>query len=421
MKQCLKFFAILGLVPLILFYGCHKQKEGTPLGNIFSQMSSPEVWKVPANSLAYLLGLKPGDIIISYDGELITTITELYRAKSLAKGKNENVKITVLRNGEELTLEAKPEPLGFMPISLAYSGSLAKALEDIMSHFAQPGYYNWLSALTGESFTFTLRDNDCASWGVGGSGSNYFEEIAKLTGLFFTLLWSAPNTTSSANSVSVIALIRDALEKKRVLLVRGGWAPPRQYLWGLITRYNSSDSTIYGYSIESGEEQPLTGDISVVYEVKCREKVVPDAAAFLTTVLDQALEQGLASSDTGWHSGLEAYDILVKNLSQFPVCPEGPELATEYFYRLVWRLIASKESAIRFFEDIKNALPEKAPLFDEVIGRHRAILGRLEGCAVAHRPLNSIENQEKLTRILVEIQEIENDLLGIYEEIISEM
>ncbi len=367
-------------------------------------------------SQAQLIGLKPGDVILTYDEEVITTIADLYRAESLVKGKTGNVQITIFRNGKELTVEAKPEFLGFAPIAWAYSGSLAKALEDIMNHFAQPGYYDWLNALTGEAFSCAIREGDWSSWGVDSRRDDNFEEIARLTGLSFTLFWRADSSTPSP-----IPLIIEALNNKRVLLVRGGWSYPNQHHWGIITRYEPADSTVYGYTIENGEEQPLSGQVLSLYEVKCQKKFSPDPTDFLITVLDQALELGLASSDTGWHSGLEAYDILVKDLSRLPITSEGTELATQFFYRLIWRLIAQKESAIRFFEDMKNAFPEKAALFDEVVGRQRAILGRLEGCAATHLPLNSKENQEKLTRVLIEIQELENDLLGIYEEIIGEM
>lgn len=412
------FFNLLLILSLslILSSGCRKEKPGAPLGSIFAQLQKPEVWKVPIMSQAQLIGLKRGDVIASYDEEIITTIADLYRAESLAKGKVGNISITILRDGKELSVEAKPEPLGVAPIAWAYSGSLAKSLEDIMNHFAQPGYYDWLSALTGEAFSCTIREGDWSSWGVDSKSDTYFEAIARLTGLSFTLLWCADSSISSP-----IPVIIEALNNKRVLLVRGGWSYPHQHHWGIITRYEPADSTVYGYTIENGEEQSLSGQILSVYEVKCQKKVSPDPTDFLITVLDQALEIGLASSDTGWHSGLEAYDILVKDLSRFPVTSEGTELATQIFYRLIWRLIAQKESAIRFFEDIKNAFPEKSALFDEVVGRQRAILGRLEGCAATHLPLNSKENQEKLIRVLIEIQELENDLLGIYEEIIGEM
>jgi len=141
----------------------------------------------------------------------------------------------------------------------------------------------------------------------------------------------------------------------------------------------------------------------------------------LASVLEQALELGLRSSDRGWHSGLEAYDIVLKQLEQFPVVPEGIDAGNECFYRLVWRLMAKKESANRFLNEMKQVLPEQADLIEEVLGRNRAIIGKLEGVMAANLRLDSPANQQKAARVIAEIQEIENDLLGLYEELIGDL
>ncbi len=408
---------IISSLSLALFFSCRQPPVPAPLGATYSQLAKPEVWKVPSNTQAQILGLNPGDVILSYNDIVISTLADLYHAESLAKGATEKVKLVVLRETQELTLEAKPEPLRFIPVAMSYSGSLAKALEDIMNHFGQPGYYDWLSALTGESFTLTVREKDCASWGMGGKAGELPEGIAELTGLAFTPLWNGADT----DKTRPIEIISAGLKKGQAILVYGRWAKRPQHLWGIATHYNPLDSLIYGYSLDSGEEQPLTEEILSVYAVKCQKKVQPDPEDFLLAVLDQALAQGLATSDTGWHSGLAAYDILIKELSQLPSSLEETAFATECFYRLLGTIIAGKESAIQFFIDMKETFPENAGLFDEVIGRHRAIIGKLEAITANRLPLTNRENQEKLTRVLIEIQQIENDLLGIYEEIIGEM
>ena len=70
---------------------------------------------------------------------------------------------------------------------------------------------------------------------------------------------------------------------------------------------------------------------------------------------------------------------------------------------------------------MKDALPEQAELFDEVMGRNRAIIARLKGIASRILDLNSRTNREKVARVLIFIAETENELLGIYEDIIAEL
>ncbi|MCL6465719.1 MAG: PDZ domain-containing protein [candidate division WOR-3 bacterium] len=407
----------------ILLIGCRSTPQGTPLGSTYTVMDKPEVWKVPAKTGAQLAGLKVGDVIISYDENPIADLSDLNQAIAGAKDKTGTVKLVVLRDGKEINLEVKASQLEFIPIARRYSASLAKALEDIMAHFGQTGYYDWLAGLTTESFSINVLEEDCASWGYNGTAEIYLEDLENLTGLSVKQLWrSAENKeTADEKSSALLPLLKDALNRGEAVLVWGGWSQ-NPYLWGIAARFNAPDSTIYGYTIGTGQEQPLTLEkVQAVYEVKCRGKVSPDPADLLTAVLDKALEQGLASTDSGWHSGLEAYDIILKKLSQFPMCPEGADIATNHFYRLVWSLISSKESANRLLEDMKEALPEKTALLDEAMARNRAIIGKLEGIAAAHLPLNSMENQQKLARSIVEIQAIENDLLGLYEEIIGEL
>lgn len=414
---------ILAAGAILLIAGCRQTPPGTPLGSTYSLLDKPEVWKVPAKTIAQLAGLNAGDVIIGYDENPIPDLNALQQAVAGAKDKTGTVKLVVMRNDREITLEAKPGELGFIPIAMRYSASLAKALEDIMAHFGQVGYYDWLAGLTTESFSINVLDEDCGSWGYNGTAEIYLEDLENLTGLSVKTLWRSTENeeTLDEKSTAFLPLIKDALNRGEAVLVWGGWSQ-NPYLWGIATRFSTSDSTVYGYSLGTSQEQPLALEkVQAVYEVKCRGKVSPDPADLLIAVLDKALEQGLASTESGWHSGLEAYDIILKKLSQFPVCPEGPDIGTEHFYRLVWSLIASKESANRLLEDMKEALPEKTALLDEAMARNRAIIGKLEGIAATHLPLNSLENQQKLARSIVEIQAIENDLLGLYEEIIGEL
>jgi hypothetical protein len=423
---------VIGLT-VMLFFACRARPEGKPLGATYAELGKAEVWKVPSRCEAQVVGLKSGDVIIAYNEEPVASITEFYQLEKAvtAAGGGNKVKLNVLRDDQELSFEVRPVELGFVPWAKRYSASMAKALDDILQHNGQPGIYDWLAALTGESFALMLDEDNCYSWGTDGLADMYLTTVAKFTGLVCKVRYNRNDQTvetavdddssrAGEPDPGVIA-VWEGLAHNQDLLVLGRWGEQPFLQWGVVSRIEPKDSTVYGWAIDYGTEQALSGRIVSVYDVEFRNPVKLDPAVLVSAVLEQALELGLRSSDQGWHSGLEAYDILLKKLEQFPVCPPGVEAGDDCFYRLVWRLIAKKESANRFFAEMKEALPEQADLFDEVIGRNRAIIGKLEGVVAAGLSLNSLENQQKAARVLAEIQEIENELLGIYEEIIGEL
>lgn len=420
---CCRYAAAgLGLICLA-FSACKTAPPGKPLGATYAELGKVEIWKIPARSEAQTVGLKVGDVIIGYNDEPVQNVNEYFNLEkeAVTAGSGEKVRLTVLRDDQELSFEARRVPLGFLPKSRMYSASLAKALDDVIQYYGQPGMYDWLAALTGESFAMMLEGNNPYSWGTDGLGENYINTVEQFTGLSLRLRYSREGEGDSAAPDQGLQVIRKLLAQNRHLVVLGKWGGQPALLWGIPGRINPADSTVLGWTLDYGTEQVLTGEIISVYEAGFRGPVTPEPADMLSSVLEQALELGLRSSDRGWHSGLEAYDIVLKQLEQFPVVPEGIDASNDCFYRLVWRLIAKKESANRFLNEMKQVLPEQADLIEEVLGRNRAIIGRLEGVMAANLRLDSPANQQKAARVIAEIQEIENDLLGLYEELIGEL
>jgi Subtilase family/PDZ domain len=74
------------------------------------------IGRVQRNSQAARLGLKAGDIFVSYNGDAVTNRTELQSARKRAAGaKSKNVIVVVRRGDETLERIAKPGPLGISP------------------------------------------------------------------------------------------------------------------------------------------------------------------------------------------------------------------------------------------------------------------------------------------------------------------
>ena len=410
-------FVFLLAAGVFLAGGCRQGGNGKPLGTTYRMNGRPEVWRVPAGSQAAAIGLKPGDLLLTYNGEPMLEQDDVVQAEASAVGKTV-VPITVLRDEAEVALEARPGALGYIPEAGRYSGSLAAALVDVLQHNGRYWDYDWLAALTGEAFVLAGRAGDAGSWWPGAGDGELLDEVGQLTGLAFRTVFDAAGDTSRRGAT---AAIREGVARGQTILVKGGWPGHRVHFWGIATRFNPADSVVYGHTVGASGELPLVGPVQAVYEVTVKSARMPEPEDVLELALDHALELGLAYADSGWKTGLDAYDLLIRSLDTVPFTLDGIEESKAGFSRLVWALVASRESAIRFFDEMKEALPDQADLFDEIIAANRAIVSKLEGIAASRLLPSDRESGRKLAVMMNGIQMIENDLLGMYEELLGEL
>ncbi len=395
---------------VLAFTGCEKESGPTEPGTAFELAARPEVWRVLPRSPAEEAGLQPGDVMLLYDGIPVRSNEDVRAAQEQAAGK-EKVPVMVLRGDEEIQLELAAGRLGVMPVSARYPSSLALALEDLMRNLGLFTDYDWLAALSGESFTFTAHEDVCRAWWPGGKSGVYLEDLAGAAGLALHPLGDGTIPTADA--------VRAALARGDAVLLEGGWSDYRADFWGVASRSDGPQGTIYGYTLDSAEELPVTGTIRAAYAVE-REGAWVDPVDMLATVLEQGLELIQVVSDTGWKSGIEAYDLLVADLDTTPFCPVcGAAESQACFDRVVWVTIAHKESQVRFLEAMKLALPDQVALLDEAIGDVRAALGKFEGITRSGARVAVPADREKLKVVIAEIEVIENDLIGVYEEILA--
>ena len=419
-----RHFVTLALVALVAVVACRKQETGAALGTTYAQIARPAIWRVLPRTQAESLKLEPGDVIASYSDEPVKTTDELVQLQFKSVGSQGKIPMTVLRGDAEVKLEAEPGVLGVLPDAERYPGGLAVALEDILGYNGVTADYDWLAALTGESFAFTARREVCRGTWPGGLSGDYLEGLTKYYGLTFrTVFAGATDPARPASEVQreAIAAIHEKLSQGKAVLVFGAWPGSNGENWGIAVRYNPADSAVYGYSLGSAGEVRLSGPIAEAYEVVHRATAEPDPAEILTTVLTQALELGQAFADTGWQSGIAAYDLWIKSLDTVPFCPVCPDSGKECFDRLIWTLLANKESANRFLQDMREALPDQTDLIDEAMARNTAIIGKLNGIVQSGVKIGTRESQQKLARMVNEIQLDETDLLGLYDQIIGEL
>jgi hypothetical protein len=419
-----RHFVTLALAALVAVVACRKEETGAALGTTYAQIARPAIWRVLPRTQAESLGLAPGDVIVSYGDEPVKTTEELVRLQFKSVGSQEKIAMTVLRGDAEAKFEVDPGVLGVLPEAERYPGGLAVALNDLLGYYGVTADYDWLAALTGESFAFTARGEGCRGVWPNGLSGNYLEGLTKYYGLTFHPVFAGKADSShpaGGQDQPAMTAIRDKLDRGKPVLVYGAWPASSGTGWGIATRFNPEDSAVYGYSLGSAGEVRLGGPVGTAYEVTHRATAEPDPAEMLTTVLTQALELGQAYADTGWQSGIAAYDLWIRALDTVPFCPVCPDSGRGCFDRLIWTLLANKESANRFLHDMREALPDQTALIDEAIAKNEAIIGRLNGIIQSGVKIGNRDSQQKLARMVNEIQLQETDLLSLYQDIIGEL
>jgi len=422
MNKCTIWFAVAALVA---GFACRSRENGTPPGTTYQQIARPAIWRVLPRSQAEMLGLQPGDVVLSYNDEPVRTTEELAQLQFQSVAAPSHIPLTVLRGDAELKFSVEPGVLGVMPDGERYPGSLAIALKDVLGYYGVTVDYDWLAALSGESFAFTALPGSCPStWPVGLAG-DYLDGVTEYFGLTFHTVFAGeePDSTRTADAIQhdAVAAVSDRLSRGRLVLVLGTWPAYNGESWAVATRFDPGDSLVYGYTVGSAGETALNGLIEEAYEVTHRPTGDPEPADMLTTVLTQALELGQAYADSGWQSGIAAYDVWIGSLDTVPFCPVCADSGKACFDRLVWTLLANKESANRFLQDMREALPEQADLLDGIIDNNTTIIAKLSGIIQSGVTTGTRERQEKLAKVVNEIQLIETDQLGRYEELIGEL
>ncbi len=384
---------------------CRTQTGSKP-GETYRRIARPEIWQVLPHGQAEVIGLRPGDILLVYDSTPVQTNEDVRQVQAAAR--TEKVTIVVLRGDEELTFTVKPGPLGVMPVSARYPSSLAVALWELMRSTGRFADYDWLAALSGEAFTFTARPDECRAWWPGGKSGVYLEALGQAAGLSFSRI---PDP----------AQLRATVAQGRPVLVRGGWPEHRSGFWGVVTRLDPRDSVLYGYSLDSATELALTGPVKEAYTVISTGQWA-EPVEVLRTALTHALELAQVYADTGWRSGIEAYDLVIASLDTVPFCPRcGIDESQACFDRLVWATLANRESADRFLEGMKLALPDQVALIDEALAVNRAIISKLNGMLRSGSELGRLEEQRKLGHVFSRIELDEVQLISIYEDILSSL
>jgi len=420
----------LALTLLLVIPGCQKTLPGSEIGTVYARMARPAIWRIVPDTQAESLGLLPGDLIVSYNNIAVTSVDQLWHAQAQAEPAGGTVKLVVLRDEQEVELDVRTGTLGVLPDAARYTSSLAVALEDILSHYGSVADYDWIAAALGETFTFTAVAGDCPMDWPGAIADDYLESLKSVFGLSFAAVYAADtiaDTTAAADTMparpqpGAVQAIRQELDRGATVLALGEWADDPVSKWGIVTRFDAGDSTLYGFSTGSAAEVPVTGAVEEALTARYAPTAGIEPDALLSLVLSHAVELGQAYEPGDWQSGIAAYDVWLAALDSVPFCPVCGGSSQTCFDALVWGMAANKESANGFLADMRDALPDEADVIDEIRGLNTTILAKLDGVVHSGITVGTIENQRKLARSVAEMQQDEMQLQALYQELLGEL
>jgi hypothetical protein len=424
---------VLGFALLLCGSGCNRNLPGSEIGSTYARLARPAVWRVVPGTQAESVGLAPGDLIVSYNGEPVATVDDLWQLQDRAVRAGGAVSLGVLRDEQQFEVAVHSGALGILPEQARYTSSLAVALEDILASRGSVADYDWLAAATGESFTLSAIAQDCPMNWSGALADECLDSLRAVFGLSFNAVFVAepvqdttnrqltPDTTPSRPQLAAVQSVRTELERGRTILLLGEWADGRVGAWGVVTRFDAGDSLLYGYTVGSAAEVPVTGEIDEAFDVRYSSAADVDPDELLRYVLNRAVELGQAYSESDVQSGIAAYDVWLAALDSVPFCRDCGGSSQACFDAVVWGLAANRQSANDFLADMRDVFGDQGELIDEIRTNNTAILARVGGLVRSGLTVGTAESQAKLARAVAEIQRIDIDQQALYQELLRDL
>jgi regulator of sigma E protease len=103
------------------------------IGIAIAGTDMPDVVDIDKNSAAYEAGLRTGDRIVNYNGASIGVGREIYLEEYVNPLDGEPIKVTYIRDGQENTIEYKPDSADRYMLGLTYTESSREARIDSVS------------------------------------------------------------------------------------------------------------------------------------------------------------------------------------------------------------------------------------------------------------------------------------------------
>ena len=262
-------FALLGLIVIAgALGGC----SGTRVPESQISAAQPKsverelrVEKVVEGSQAHRLGLKPGDIIVEYDGKRVETLAELSEAITAASGPE--IKLVIRRGGKLIDKTVQPGKLGVhlqviarvhrMPDAKVIEGieplswesgeliSFVACVRRVLAYYGEQYDYKYLMGISGTAFRIQFFDGWCPSSPDPGCGFNCAAVLLRTLGRksqTYFMKTAFQNVANGLDESQMRQKIVESIDKGLPVIAIDIVNVPE---WGIITGYQNNKQDFF--------------------------------------------------------------------------------------------------------------------------------------------------------------------------------
>jgi len=378
--------------------------EEQPKIVIIGELPRLVVQDVVPESPADKAGILPKDIIVQYDGKLISTQKELNELRQQVQ--TDSVEVVIVRGGQEMRMMMPSGTLGVylnellpdikykadakviegipkLGWDVGRSNSFFAALEAIANYLGIKKTYLLINGLSGGAFRLQFHNDWCPSSPDPTCGFNAGEEALRVLGLEYQVLHIAKD---SSNRDEMKKAILASIDNNKPVLAIDMITTAE---WGVITGYqNNGDELLCrtffdrrdGYEIAQKFPWALyiiTGRIEVPQGIDPYKKSFAIALKNLKTEKIDAYYSGLAAFDK-WILRLEQDDFAALDSAKF----DNACLANAWIYD---RLTDDRQNAADYLDRIALLFPhlhDRLKALAKIYREESELLGKPKGIVI---------------------------------------
>ena len=376
LRNVLVFVSVAALVG-----GCALIRSGTDRESLMPEGQYLVVTSIEDGTEADRVGVKEGDIILSYDGKPVSAVAQLNQLKEEVK--TDEVELVVLRKDEKREFKIKAGQIGVYlserrpevelaedavvlkgvgklgwdtGMSSSFIGALAVAAE----YLGSEKDYTYLMGVSGGAFRIHFHKDWCPSSPDATVGLDTGLQAAKALGF-------RHEYHHLAGSVSPFGETEEALRKEIMKSIDAGKPVLAIDLievpeWGVITGYQNGGSELLCRTyFDKQEGYSIAEKFPWVVVILTEEKDPPSDEEIYENALKTALEVATTESFGDYYSGTAALEKWIERLSMDNFMAMKPERFEECMLSNAWiyaRLTDDRTYASKFLDELAGQFPK---------------------------------------------------------------
>jgi hypothetical protein len=366
--------------------GCALIRSGTDRESLMPEGQYLVVNSVEDGTEADRVGLKEGDIILSYDGKEVTSVAQLNELKM--KVKTDEVDLVVLRKDEKREFKIKAGQIGVYlserrpEIELAedavvlkgvgklgwdtgMSSSFIAALAVTADYLGMEKDYTYLMGVSGGAFRIHFHKDWCPSSPDATVGLDTGGEALKALGLGYEYHHLAGSVAPFGETEEVLtkAIMKSIDDGRPVLAIDLIEVPE----WGVITGYQNGGSELLCRTyFDKQEGYSIAEKFPWVIVILTEENKPPSDEENYRNALKVALEVATTESFGDYYSGTAALEKWIERMNMDNFMAMKPDTFENCMLSNAWiysRLHDDRTYASRFLDDLAGQFPEhRVPL-----------------------------------------------------------